>query len=240
MPDAPIPGAEPAPVPAPASPTRSRSLINQAFIDELTQAEQVAATAALADYAEALAGEEIDAAFVRDFRALIAAADALVGGAASKTADRKVASQREEDAKDALLAELQKVQTRAKRKYKDVDDPMRGKYFIGERLGNRAMIERVTRAVLGALGDDHLPGQKPERTAALATALDAYVKAQTGQTSDQAGAASDRAALEAKVKEVADLRREIQYAADLLWPADKKTHAGIRKAFGLPANKALR
>jgi len=240
MPDAPTPGAEPVPAPAPTSPTRSRSLINQAFIDELTQAEQVAATATLAEYAGPLADEEIDAVFVTNFRAKVAAADALVGGAAGKTADRKVASQREEDAKEALLAELQKVQTRAKRKYKDMDDPMRGKYFIGERFGNRAMIERVTRAVLGTLAEDRLPGQKPEGTAALAAALDAYVKAQTGQTSDQAGATSERAALEAKVKEVADLRREIQYAADLLWPAEKKTHAGIRKAFGIPVNKALR
>lgn len=84
------------------------------------------------------------------------------------------------------------------------------------------------------------PGQGSEGAAALAAALETYVKAQTGQTSDQAGATSERAALEAKGKEVADLRREIQYAADLLWPADKKTHAGIRKAFGLPVNMALR
>jgi hypothetical protein len=242
MSETPTPGADPVtpPPPAPASPTRSRSLINQAFIDELTQAEQVAATAALPEYAPALADEEIDAAFVNDFRAKVAAADALVGGAAGKSADRKVASQREDEAKEALLAELQKVQTRAKRKYKDTADPMREKYFIGERLGNRAMIERVTRAVLATVADDRLPGQKTEGTAALAAALETYVKAQTGHTSDQAGATSERAALEAKVKEVADLRREIQYAADLLWPADKKTHAGIRKAFGLPVNKALR
>ena len=117
---------------------------------------------------------------------------------------------------------------------------MRKKYFIDERLSNRAMIERVTRAVLATIGEDTLPGQKPAGTAALAAALDTYVQAQTGQASDQTGATNDRAALEVKVKEVADLRREIQYAADLLWPADQKTHAGIRKALGLPVGKALR
>ena len=240
MPDALTPGAEPASAPAPPRPTRSCSPVNQAFIDELTLAEQVAATASQPDYMALLGDEEVDAAFVRDFRARIAAADALVVGAASKSADRKVASQREEEAKEALLGELQKVQTRANREYKDMDEPMREKYFIGDRLSSRAMIERVTRAVLATVADDRLPGQKPTGTAALAAALDTYVQAQTSQTSDQAGATNERAALELKVKEVADLRREIQYAADLLWPADKKTHAGIRKAFGLPANKVLR
>jgi hypothetical protein len=94
--------------------------------------------------------------------------------------------------------------------------------------------------VLATIGEDALTGQKIAGTAALAAALDTYVQAQTGQASNQTGATNDRAALELKVKEVADLRREIQYAADLQWPADKKTHPGIRKALGLPVNKAPR
>lgn len=93
---------------------------------------------------------------------------------------------------------------------------------------------------LGHRDEGAPPGQGPEGTAALAAALDSYVKAQTGQTSNQAGATSERSGLDANVKEVADLCREIQHAVDLLWPADKKTHVGIRKAFGLPVNIALR
>lgn len=38
-------------------------------------------------------------------------------------------------------------------------------------------------------------GQGPEGTAALTAALDSYIEVQTGQSSDQAGATSERAAL---------------------------------------------
>jgi hypothetical protein len=42
------------------------------------------------------------------------------------------------------------------------------------------------------------------------------------------------------VKIVAGLRRELQYAADVVWPARSKASAATRKLFGLPPNKALR
>ena len=240
MPQSTTPESSVPPASAPAATPRTRSLISQTLVTEVTLAEQIAATASLPEYAAKLAEEEIDAAFLTNFKAQIKAADELVGGAAGKSADRKVSTQREEAAKDGLLAELQKVQTRAKRKYKDVAHPMREKYFIGERLGNRAMIERATRAILKAIAADSLPGQKPAGIVALTEALEAYVATQTGQTSDQSSATSERAALELKVKQIADLRREVQYAADLLWPADQKTNAGVRKAFGIPGGKALR
>jgi hypothetical protein len=62
---------------------------------------------------------------------------------------------------------------------------------------------------------------------------------QTTQTVDQSGASTARAGYEAKVKEVARLRREIQYAVDALWPAKKKANAPIRVEFKLSPDRAL-
>lgn len=233
--------ATPAAVPAPKKSPRAHAPINQALIDELDLAEQLAATAASPDYAGKLADEEIDAAFLANLQAQIEAADNLIGAATGKTADKKAATQREDDFKSALLAQIQKVQIRAKRKYARPADPMREKYFIGERLdSNRALLERSTRALLATLATDTLKGHKPAATAALKAALEAYVQSQTVQTGGQAGATTTRAALEAQVKAVAALRRELQYAADIAWPADDKANAGTRTAFALPPTKALR
>ncbi len=63
-----------------------------------------------------------------------------------------------------------------------------------------------------------------------------------GVVSDAAGGMTDarktRAALEEQVKTVAGLRREIQYAADLLWPAGIPANAGVRAEFQIPQNRA--
>ena len=238
MPDAP---AAPAPAPTPKKSTRTQAPLNQALTDELDLAEQLSATAAQPDYAAKLAEEEIDAPFRANLQAQIKAADDLIGAATGKTADKKAATQREDALKAALLAQIQKVQTRAKRKYAKTDDPVRAKYFIGERLdSNRALLERSTRALLQTLAVDTLPGHKPADTAALTAALDAYVQSQAAQTGGQADATTTRAQLEAQVKVVADLRRQIQYAADTAWPAAAPVNAGTRQAFGIPPNKALR
>jgi hypothetical protein len=42
------------------------------------------------------------------------------------------------------------------------------------------------------------------------------------------------------LKEVADDRRQIQYAADTLWPASNKGNSAIRTEFKIPPNKSLK
>ena len=63
---------------------------------------------------------------------------------------------------------------------------------------------------------------------------------QTAQSGDQSGATTSRSQLEAKVKEVADKRRQLQYAADAAWPATKKVNAGVLTEFKIPPNRALK
>ena len=238
MPETPAPAA---PTPPPGKPKRARSPINQALIDELDQAEQLAATTEKAAYVQSMIDEGIDSDFLENLRAKIGVADTLLATATGNTIDKKITTRQEETLKLDLLDKIQAIQKRVKRKYKAADDPMREKYFIGERIGsNRPLLERATRAILATLATDTLPGLKPAEVTALNTALTTYTNVQPTQTSGQSDATTNRALLEAKVKEVADLRRELQYAADTVWPTRNSANAGIRVEFKIPPNKALK
>jgi len=220
---------------------RSRSLINQALAVELTLARELADTAAKTTYAAKLAEEEIDAAFLTAMNLEIGKAEALLASAGGKSAEKKTSTDSEEDRKKELLELIGKVQARAKRKYPKIGDPLRDKYYIGEHLANsRTLLENAAQAIITRLATDTLPGMKPADVTALQAALTAYKTVQTTQSGDQSDATTARSQLEAKVKEVAELRRQIQYAADAAWPATKKVNAGVRTEFKLSPDRAFK
>ena len=231
---------DPAPPPAPApKPKRTRAAVNQAWVAELTQAGELATVASKAEYATQMAEEEIDAGWITALRARIAASQGILNIATGSTADKTSATRNEEGLKTALLAALQQVQIRAKRKYKP-ENPQRQKYFINANIeSNRGTLEESVDSVLRTLATDTLPGLKQAHKDALQQALADYKGIQTTQTGAQGDATGARGQLEAKLAEIADLRREIQYAADAQWPAANPANAGIRGEFQIPPDKAL-
>lgn len=230
----------PTPAPTPQATKRSLSPIDKKIVKEIDLAEQLVAVAGQTDYATALAGEEIDAAFLAALTQKITDADQLIGQATGSSADKESDTQDEEGARQSLLANISKVQKRAKRKY-GPKDPARKKYFIGEAIeASRPMLEGSANSIVQTLVTDTLPGHKAADTTALSDALKAYKATQTAQSGDASGSASAHALLKAKTKDIADDRRQIQYAADTLWPAGDPANVGARKAFGLPPNKALK
>lgn len=230
----------PSPAPAPQPSKRSLSPIDKKIVKEIDLAEQLVAVALLADYAAALADEEIDAAFLAALTQKIADADKLIGQATGGVADKESDTNEEEDARQVLLGCISKVQKRAKRKY-GAKDPARKKYFIGAAIeASRPMLEGSTDSIVQTLATDTLPGNKASDTTALSDALTAYKATKTTQTGDLKDAVSAHALLKPKTKDIADDRRQIQYAADTLWPAGDPANAGARKAFQLPPDKALK
>ena len=238
MPDpAPTP---PTPAPVPGKPKRTRSETNQADAAELTLAGEVASTATKAAYAAALADEGIDAAFIADLRAKIAEAHSFTANAGGKKADKKSTTLHEDELKAGLLEKIGVIQSRAKRKYK-TGDPQRARYFIGQPVeSSRTLLETSTQTILGNLAADTLPGMKPADVASLQAALVAYKGVQTDQSGDQSASATARESFAAKVREVADLRREVQYAVDAAWPAGKKATVPVRAEFQIPPDKAMK
>lgn len=235
-----MPDTTPTPAPAPGKPKRSRSETNQADAAELTLAGELANTAEKTAYAALLAEEGIDAAFLSNLRTKIVQAGGSTASAVGKKAAKKGDTKREEDLKSALLEKIGVIQARAKRKFKP-GNPQRAKYFIGKSIeSSRSMLETSTETILVNLGSDALPGMKPADAPALKAALKAYRDVQTDQSGSQSGAAGARGDFTAQVKEVADLRREIQYAVDAVWPSSKKANAAIRIEFQIPADRAMK
>ncbi len=181
MADTTTPPATPAD-PKAEKPKRSRSPVNKAFANELTTATEIANTAGKAEYAVALAEEEIDAAFVADLTGKITAARALLGAAGNKTAGKQTSTGNEEELKATLLECINGIQSSAKRKYKKTRDPQRKNYFIGENIASsRAVLESTTEAILNHLAKVPLPGLRPAKVTALQNALAAYIAVQTSQ-----------------------------------------------------------
>ncbi len=235
------PTPTPAPTPAPQTSTRAQWPINKKYIEELDLAEHICATAQRDGYATALAGEDIDAAAIQNLTDNITGAEDLVFQATGGKAGKKTLTQAQQGFKDALVAKIQAVQKRAKRKYTSAKDPNRDRYFIGQDIeSNHAVLVGAADAVAKTLATDKLPGAKPATITDLQKALDDYktgLNAQSGGTGDAAAAFQ---ALDAKIKVIAALRRDIQLAADTLWPAGIAANAPIRAEFKLSADRSLK
>ena len=257
-----MPDPTPTPTPAPTpKPTRDRSPINQEWIKELNDSEQIAAAAQKPAYAPTLApwnstqgvcaesgaGDstgraqgDIDAAKVTAFAKAVSDAQKLAGTATQKTTSKVGVTNREAELMGNLVELIQEVQKRAKQKYEAKNPTVLKDYAVGGKWYNtRAVLEQTATNILGKLATDTLPGIDAAKVAALQKALDDYRQVQTDQTGGQADATTDRANLEAAVKDIIVRRREIQFAADAAWPHTNKTNAGIRAEFKLPTDRAL-
>ena len=117
---------------------------------------------------------------------------------------------------------------------------MRGKYFISQPIASsRATLEGATDAILEVIKTDALPAIQAAEVTAVVNALRDYRAIQTTQTGAQGDATGQRTDLETLVGEIADARREIQYAADTQWPSDNPANRATRIEFKLPPDKAL-
>jgi len=235
-----MPDPQPSPAPGP-TPKRNRSDINQEWIQELTDSQQIAAAALKPIYAPALADGEIDGAKVSAFADDIKAAQKLASDAKLQTTSKENVTGDESDLMDALIAAIQEVQKRAKQKYEASNPGVLKDYGIGKKWYNsRAVLEQTATDVLTKLASDTLPGITPEKITALEKAAKDYKDVQTAQTGGQSGATTDRALLEKAVTDIAARRRQIQFAADASWPHTDKANAGIRAEFKLPADRPMK
>jgi len=246
----PTPTPAPAPDPVPKS-TPKRGEINQAWLDEFTNAEGILAAANPADRATRLAEGGIDADKITALTTAIAAARKLAGLAVQGTSGKLIITDTEDTLKTALLEQIHYVQKRARQKY-DASEPGRLKdYAIGQQISNsRSLLEQAgTNILLKLNGDpaaqppvppDPLPGVTPANNTAHQTALEDYQGVQGDQTEAQSDATTARKQVEAAVADIITKRREIQFAADADWPHTDPANAGIRVEFQLPPDRVMK
>ena len=235
------PTPNPTPSPAPQTATRAQWAISKEVTTELDLAEHICATAQRDVYVQPLADEDIDATTIQNLTDAITAAADLVFKATGGKAGKKILTQAGQDLEDALVAKIQAIQKRAKRKYTSAKDPNRDKYFIGAGIeSNHGPLVTTADAIGKTLVTDKLPGVKPATITDLQKALTDF---KTGLGTQSGGKGDTGAAfqsLKAKIKEIAGLRRDIQYAADTVWPCGDPANAPIRAEFKLPADRSLK
>ena len=232
-PTAPTPAAPPL---APAVPKQSRGLLNQAQLDALTKAEQIALAALKPAHAAKLTTGGIDGAFVLLVQTEAGLARKKGGDAIQKTSSKSGATLGEEAAKKALVKSINTIQARARQKYFFTEPAVLLAYYIGtDRIdANRPMLEQVSQAILDKLATDTLPGVTADLQTELADRCQDYIGTNLEQGGAQSGATDDRTALTALLKSLTQRRMTLQFAADAEWPWHDPASAGIRKEFHLP------
>lgn len=242
----PTPTPTPEPTPA-ATTTRTRGQINKAWLAEFTLDEKLLALTQKPENAPLFADGDIDDAFLAGFDTDIQAAKLLASTAVQKTTGKKQQTGTEDLLAGELVKQIQGVQKRAKQKYAGTSPVLLKDYAVGVNYQNsRDVLEQTgTNIYAKLIGDDKtpadvLPGVKAARITNFKAALDAYTQSNPDQSGAQGDATGIRAQLEAAVAALAVKRRQIQYAADDLWPHTDKKNAAIRKEYGLPKNKALK
>lgn len=249
MPD-PTPTPTPAPTPAPKTP-RTRGLVNQAWLDELTTAEEIVATAQKSAYATKLADGGIDAAKISAITDAILAGRNLASQAVQGTTGKLGVTASEMTLQDDLINKIQEVQKRVRQKYAATEPLKLKDYAIGQQFYNsRSLLEQTTSNILRKLlGDsaatppvpaDVLPGITAAKITALQTALADYQAVQSDQSGAQGDATTARRQLETVVADIIAKRREVQFAADAEWPHTDPANAGIRGEFQLPPDRVLK
>ena len=242
-----MPDPTPAPTPAPAPTPRSRGDINQAWLDELTSSDELAAAAQKSAYAATLASGDITAAKITAFTAALAAARKLAAQAVQGTTGKHSVTGDETGLQNDLINQMQNVQKRARQKYDATDPGKLADYAVGQKFySSRSLLEQAATNILLKLnGDtntpaDKLPGIDAAKIAALSKALADYKNVQGDQTGAQSGATTARKQLEAAMGDIVGKRREIQFAADAEWPHTDPAHAGIRAEFQLPPDRVMK
>ncbi len=244
--------AQPAATAATTSTTSkfTRGAINKAYLDELQAARKVAASAQEAAHAAKLASVECDATLAPTMETLADEIETALGQLTGTRAAKKTATVEEGSAREALLAVLQPIQTAAKRAFAHDQSKLREAYGIGRALSGETLAGVLTlaRGVLNRLSPgegghpptDKLPGITAEdNIAKLATAISLYGAKGNAQGDQKTEAAATLEQVETDIATLADLRHQVQLAADQAWPWRTPGVVTIRKSFLLPPTRPL-
>lgn len=241
---------DPIPAPAPAPAETNPASLNRQFTAELANAETVVEAAGQKKYAAALDEVEFDRSLIARAKELAAKIRADLARLKKARSEATKLTVDETKARELLVATLQPIQTAARRRFSGDEEKLRQSYFIGETLGRFALADLLAaaEAVLGLLvpaqGESEpahvLPGVKPEgRIRELGEAIGKV----RGKDSTGKGTRLDAGALlesiTVDVAALAEVRRQIQLAADQAFPWRSSKVGTIRRAFLLPKDRPM-
>ncbi len=241
-----------------STPAQPRSTFNQAQLEDLELAENIAAEARKPAYATALAARDIAAAVVAALAQLCLDARRKTSEAVHEDTAAEAQTLNATGHERAIVVAIQEVQAAAKQKYARREPVQLQNYFIGQRINpNEATLHQIAFSIATRLtpatgadlaaADDKLPGITLAKINALRALIDlpaAPVSAASSSSSSSSPtsivpeeAVTDRAQRDAMIRGINDRRMEIQFAADAEWPYTDPAHATARRAFHLPRSR---
>ncbi len=218
---------------------RRNSEIREAVLDEVTLANDVAIAGRKPEYLSRLLEDALEEPQLVDLEEAVKTVRGLITTVGGKRSDTRHSTREQNKLRDALLIQLGKVRALAKKVY-ERGNPRRADYYIGKQVDkSRAFLCQVSESMITHAKTDPVLKISPRLLTAFQGAFDAYMAERNNQTDKRTEASEEIQALSEAAKELAVLRRAVQYAADATWPAREKLHAPIRREFRLPINRGL-
>ena len=225
--------------------------VNKLYIAEVASSRKVVIAARDPANAPKLASVELPVALLAQIDALASQVEANLGTLQGARAARKAMTAQETTARKELLGVLQPIQTAAKRKFGGDAAKLREAYYIGASLGGltldqvlgaaRSVLSRLTTGADNTPPQDVLPGVTPAGAIKdLTDAITQYGGKDAAQSQQTQKASATLEAIEVAVAKLADLRKQVQLAADQAWPWRMAGVATIRKSFLLPATRPIK
>lgn len=203
-----MPETAPAPAPTVDPQPRSWGDINQAWPDEITNAEGIAA-AQKSICAALLAVGDIDAVKVTALSDAIKVVRKLAGQAVQNITGKQSMTGTENGFIEAVINQIQFVPKRAKQKYDAIDPGRLADYAVGQKFySSRAILEQTVTNILlklkGTTGQQAyvLPSIDAAKITALQQTVDDYQNMQTNQSGAQSTAITARKNLEATITDM--------------------------------------
>ena len=213
-------------------PPLPRNPFNAAQQSELEITEKVCLAALRVEYAPALLLWDVTEAEVKALLADVRAARLAGSAAQASTNARMQATREESDAKAQLVGAFRTIQSAARRVFGTARPAHLRDYGVGVLMNSRTAITQVYEGILEQLQSDVLPGITPEKIADFSASYNNWKSVIAAQGDSQSGATGLRAQRNTSVVDVSVRRREIQSAANGIWPPLPQNH-GTRREFAL-------
>ena len=236
----------PAPVPAPAHP---HGVANQEHLDEIANARAVAKAALDPAFAAALAGVAFDTTLPGQINSLADATEKAIGQLTGDRPGGKAMTAEQVAARNALVAVIAPIQTAARRQFTGTQAAWREAYFIGGHIAHgslhfaataaKAIRDRLAPGPNNTPPVDVLPGIGAPQIAALSNTIAEFagdIDAADAQANQNIATHN---LIVANIAQLANLRRQVQLAAEQAYPWRTPGVAATRQAFLLPPGRPL-
>lgn len=236
------PPSTPAPAPAPAPETEpsarpSPGPWNKAQLGELSKAERLCVLALTDPYKPIFLKNDFPPERLTAFKGRVMAARNVSANVTQSNTLAEGITVTEAQAEKTLVADIRKVQAKAKQKYARKNPIVLKDFLVGTDVTeSRPALEQGSQSVLNKMTSDRV-GLDTEFIVSMEEHRANYVNADVSQGSADANSEAAYTERNKQIEEIKDERVELQYVIDGEFPPGDPASAAVRRQFDLPATR---